>query len=644
MALKKATAIALMLLLSVVLVFALDFNPRGDIVGRSLYNIYDFNYVNATKIYESGSEVCTLGNGICATGGVDLSTFMQYWLLASGNTTGTGTVNNDSVVNFTGGTAINVTRSSNVITINHIDTSTQSSVTNSNGNVIRSLTLDTLGHLTDITSYDLDNRYYTESEITAFGYCTSSNGLCNQTAGSGLSISTDTISLNTSYIGQYVLWNTAYSWGDHSTQNYLDLDTYPNTDTDDTDDVTNGTGAWSLSLHSTSTFNGDTICTPSNGLCNQTAGSGDLTDVYAGTGISVADGDGPAPNVSVTLSFRLPQTCADGEIAEYNDTLGGWSCGVDNSAASGMSNWVVAADDTAGSDTVEDGQTVTFLGGDSYINVTRPATRNINVSLNYAAITALISSLDTNTYNTSEEIQDSVGAMVANGYGVNLSYNDGANALEASFDCSDVASTGMTCSGENILLNSSFANRYWAWDNKTQFVGVLTDEYFCSYETTGNGVACDTQGSGSGNVVRGTTPTIATPLLTLSTTTSTTSGRIFYDATNDRIGVGDGTNIDWYLTNGTMTNTYLCTYSSSADGYVCNTNPSSFESSSSNDIDPDRLNGDSTDNNLVDANIVQDVFVNSSGDSMSGALNMSAQNVTYVYCLTFSNGGSICGS
>ena len=36
-------------------------------------------------------------------------------------------------------------------------------------------------------------------------------------------------------------WDTAYSWGDHSTQNYLDLDTYPNTDTDSTDDLTTST-------------------------------------------------------------------------------------------------------------------------------------------------------------------------------------------------------------------------------------------------------------------------------------------------------------------------------------------------------------------------------------------------------------------
>lgn len=39
----------------------------------------------------------------------------------------------------------------------------------------------------------------------------------------------------------------------------------------------------------------------------------------------------------------------------------------------------------------------------------------------------------------------------------------------------------------------------------------------------------------------GTSPTIATPTLTLSTTTSTTDGRIAWDATNDQLNIGDGT-------------------------------------------------------------------------------------------------------
>ena len=53
----------------------------------------------------------------------------------------------------------------NTVTVNHADTSSQVSVNNSNGTVIQDITLDTFGHITSIGSYNLDNRYYTETEI-----------------------------------------------------------------------------------------------------------------------------------------------------------------------------------------------------------------------------------------------------------------------------------------------------------------------------------------------------------------------------------------------------------------------------------------------------------------------------------------------
>ena len=49
-------------------------------------------------------------------------------------------------------------------TISHADTSSQASVDNSNGTVIQDITLDTYGHITGISSANLDGRYYTETE------------------------------------------------------------------------------------------------------------------------------------------------------------------------------------------------------------------------------------------------------------------------------------------------------------------------------------------------------------------------------------------------------------------------------------------------------------------------------------------------
>jgi len=61
---------------------------------------------------------------------------------------------------LTGGGAL-----SGDVTLNHQDTSTASSVNNAGGTVIQDLNIDTYGHVTSIGSYNLDGRYYTETEL-----------------------------------------------------------------------------------------------------------------------------------------------------------------------------------------------------------------------------------------------------------------------------------------------------------------------------------------------------------------------------------------------------------------------------------------------------------------------------------------------
>lgn len=48
--------------------------------------------------------------------------------------------------------------------LSHEDTSTQSNIDNSGGTIIQDLTIDGYGHITGQNSYNLDNRYYTESQ------------------------------------------------------------------------------------------------------------------------------------------------------------------------------------------------------------------------------------------------------------------------------------------------------------------------------------------------------------------------------------------------------------------------------------------------------------------------------------------------
>lgn len=70
-------------------------------------------------------------------------------------------------INFINGNATTaaVTNQANpTVTFHHNDTSSQGSVNNSGGTVIQDVTLDGYGHVTGLTSYNLDGRYYTETE------------------------------------------------------------------------------------------------------------------------------------------------------------------------------------------------------------------------------------------------------------------------------------------------------------------------------------------------------------------------------------------------------------------------------------------------------------------------------------------------
>lgn len=62
-------------------------------------------------------------------------------------------------------TGITIGGTGKALTIAHANTSTQTDITGTNGNVIRSVGLDTYGHIVSMSSYDLDGRYYTETEI-----------------------------------------------------------------------------------------------------------------------------------------------------------------------------------------------------------------------------------------------------------------------------------------------------------------------------------------------------------------------------------------------------------------------------------------------------------------------------------------------
>lgn len=89
------------------------------------------------------------------------ATYDNYvsWTISDG--TNTENVIKDFTLIVSGGDALTsvYAPSTNTLTINHDDTSTQASVDNTGGNVIQDVTLDTYGHVTTLTSIDLDTRF-----------------------------------------------------------------------------------------------------------------------------------------------------------------------------------------------------------------------------------------------------------------------------------------------------------------------------------------------------------------------------------------------------------------------------------------------------------------------------------------------------
>lgn len=107
------------------------------------------------------------------------------------------------------------------------------------------------------------------------------------------------------------------------------------------------------------------------------------TEASGGVGIEV----NASGNVSILDAYQLPQSCNDGEIAEWNTSSMAWDCAIDNSAASGMASWRLASSDTGGSESITDGETVTFSDDNKYLTATR-----IGGTIFYAMIESVLNS------------------------------------------------------------------------------------------------------------------------------------------------------------------------------------------------------------------------------------------------------------
>ena len=119
-------------------------------------------------------------NALVATTNITWSDYVYTGTAASGpyragtniafSSNGDGSVNinaTNAVASIVAGTMITISTSGTARTVNHQDTSSLASTNNSGGTVLQDMNFDSRGHVTNLTSYNLDGRYYTETESDA---------------------------------------------------------------------------------------------------------------------------------------------------------------------------------------------------------------------------------------------------------------------------------------------------------------------------------------------------------------------------------------------------------------------------------------------------------------------------------------------
>lgn len=129
-------------------------------------NIEAFKYKNKQVVTVDGAANTTFDINVASANKWKTARTLSF----TGDATGSGSIDGSGNVS---------------IAMTHRDTSTQASITSTIPTMIQNVTLDGMGHVTGLTTYNLDSRYYTESEInTQMG--TKANNTITISPGTGL--------------------------------------------------------------------------------------------------------------------------------------------------------------------------------------------------------------------------------------------------------------------------------------------------------------------------------------------------------------------------------------------------------------------------------------------------------------------------